>query len=143
MQPFKLDTVLDFRQRLEDIAKNTLAEARQMERAVQVQLDNQQASYATLLTTIDRVQAEGVDINELIRLEEHLVFIKNRITELKTQLAKRKQQVTVCQNELLKKSRERQVMKKLKEKQNTAWKQYLNKKEAAMLDEIAIIYHNK
>ncbi len=143
MQPFKLDTVLDFRQRLEDIAKNTLAEARQMERAVQVQLDNQQASYATLLTTIDRVQAEGVDIYELIRLEEHLVFIKNRIAELKKQLAKRKQQVTVCQNELLKKSRERQVMKKLKEKQNTAWKQYLNKKEAAMLDEIAIIYHNK
>ncbi len=68
---------------------------------------------------------------------------KNRIAELKKQLAKRKQQVTVCQNELLKKSRERQVMKKLKEKQNTAWKQYLNKKEAAMLDEIAIIYHNK
>lgn len=143
MQPFKLDTVLDFRQRLEDIAKNTLAEARQMESAVQVQLENQQTSYASLVETIDRVQAEGVDIYELIRLEEHLVFIKNRITELKIQLAKRKQQVTVCQNKLLTKSRERQVMEKLKEKQNTAWKQYLNKKEAAMLDEIAIIYHNK
>jgi len=43
----------------------------------------------------------------------------------------------------MKKAKDRQVMEKLKERQNADWQQYLNKKEAAMLDEIAIIFHNK
>ena len=34
-------------------------------------------------------------------------------------------------------------MEKLKEKQNQSWKEHLEKKEAALLDEIAIIFHEK
>lgn len=143
MKPFSLDTVLDFRQQLEDIAKNKLTETRLLEAEVKVQLEEQYNNHLAVVTKIDRVQTEGVDINELIRLEEHRIFIKDRITELKKQLDLREQQVAAAQKELLKKSRDRQVMEKLKEKQNSTWKQYLNKKEAAMLDEIAIIYHNK
>lgn len=143
MKPFSLDTVLDFRQQLEDIAKNKLAEARLFEAEVKVQLEEQHNNHLAVVTEIDRVQTEGVDINELIRLEEHRIIIKDRITELKKQLDLREQQVAAAQKELLKKSRDRQVMEKLKEKQNSAWKHYLNKKEAAMIDEIAIIYHNK
>ena len=34
-------------------------------------------------------------------------------------------------------------LKTLKEQQNKAWNKYLEKKEAAMLDEIAILHHNR
>ncbi len=143
MKPFTLNTVLNYRQQLEDIAKNKLAEARLRERKIRVRREEQQQKYTSVISTITKQQLVGIDINELIRLEEHLIFIKNTINELNVQIAEREKEVVACQNELLKKSRDRQIMEKLKERQNAAWKQYLNKKEAAMLDEIAIIFHNK
>lgn len=143
MKPFALDTVLSYRQRLEDIAKNNLVQARLAEHEVQLQLTEQHENYRSLLITIEQVQRQGVNILDLIHHEEHLEFINTRITELQQELKKRHDHVTRVRRELLKKARDRQVMEKLKERQNADYKQYLNKKEAAILDEIAIIFHNK
>jgi flagellar FliJ protein len=44
---------------------------------------------------------------------------------------------------LIKRSKERKVMEKLKTRQNQAWRAHLDKKEAAMLDEIAVIFHER
>lgn len=143
MKPFSLQTVLSYRQRLEDIAVNTLAEAKQAEQQTKVRLAEQQKVYDSLVALIDRIQNEGVSINDLIHHEDHLTFVKVKIKELETELTERQNTVAKRQEELLQKSRDRQVMDKLKERQNSAYRQYLNKKEAAILDEIAIIYHNK
>lgn len=143
MKPFSLQTVLSYRQRLEDIAVNTLAEAKQAEQQTKVRLAEQQKVYDSLVALIDRIQNEGVSINDLIHQEDHLTFVKVKIKELETELTERQNTVAKRQEELLQKSRDRQVMDKLKERQNSAYRQYLNKKEAAILDEIAIIYHNK
>lgn len=143
MKPFALDTVLSYRQRLEDIAKNNLAQARIVENEVQIQLTEQQENYRTLVTRIEQEQQQGVNIIDLISHEEHLDYIKTKIAELEKDLQKKRDHVARTRKELLKKARDRQVMEKLKERQNADWKQYLNKKEAAILDEIAIIYHNK
>ena len=143
MKPFTLETVLSYRQRLEDIAKNNLAKARQAEESAQAQLADQQRNYEKLVALIDRVQREGIGISELIHHEDHLTYVKNRIVAIEKDLKKKREHVSRTRQELLRKSRERQVMEKLKERQNSAWKQYLNKKEAAILDEIAIIFHNK
>jgi len=143
MKPFSLDTVLSYRQRLEDIAKNNLAKARQAEQAIQAQLTEQRDSYAVLTAHIERVQQEGIGITELIHHEDHLTYIKDKISSLEKNLTKKRDQVARTRQELLGKSRDRQVMEKLKERQNSAWRQHLNKKEAAILDEIAIIFHNK
>lgn len=143
MKPFALDTVLSYRQRLEDIAKNNLAQARLAEHEAQTQLADQQERYRSLVATIEQVQRQGVNILELITHEEHLDFIKRSITELEKDLKKKREHVVRVRNDLMKKARDRQVMEKLKERQNADWQQYLNKKEAAMLDEIAIIHHNR
>lgn len=143
MKPFALDTVLNYRQRLEDIAKNNLAQARLSQNEIELLLADQHESYHAQVATIERVQQQGVNILELISLEEHLEFIKNSIKELEKDLKKKREHVVRVRNDLMKKARDRQVMEKLKERQNAEWRQFLNKKEAAMLDEIAIIHHNK
>lgn len=143
MKPFALDTVLSYRQRLEDIAKNSLAQASLAEQAVLNRLSEQQGIYRSLVATIEQLQQHGVNITDLIHHEDHLNLVRSRVTELETELKKKRDDVARVRRELLKKTRERQVMEKLKERQNSAWKHYLNKKEAAILDEIAIIYHNK
>jgi flagellar FliJ protein len=143
MKPFGLDTVLDYRQRLEDIAKNNLAQARKAEEEVRHQLEGEQENCRQLVATIEHVQEKGVNIMELIHHEEHLAFIKKRVVELEKELKKKREHIARTRKELMKKAKDRQVMQKLKERQNADWQQYLNKKEAAILDEIAIIFHNK
>ncbi len=143
MKPFTLDTVLSYRQRLEDIATNNLIKAKQLEQSVQTKLSGLQNEYRELIARRERVQQEGVIITELISLEDHISFAKKKITELEVELTKKRDHVARTRKELLRKSRERQVMEKLKEQQNAAWKEHLNKKEASVLDEIAIIFHNK
>lgn len=143
MKPFSLETVLKYRKRLEDIAKNRLFEAQSEKMQVQEKLLEEENGYAQLLETIDRRQSEGIDILDLIRYEDHIHFSKNRIIAIKKTLAEKIARVAAEREHLIQRSKERKIMEKLKEQQNKNWREYLDKKEAAQLDEIAIIFHNK
>jgi len=143
MKPFSLDTVLNYRKRLEDIAKNRLFEAQSEQHAVQEKLTQEETSYTDLLNTLERLQAEGIEILELIRYEDQILFTKNRIVAIKKTLAEKISRVVAERDHLIQRSKERKIMEKLKEKQNASWREHLDKKEAALLDEIAIIFHEK
>ena len=143
MKPFGLDTVLEYRQRLEDIAKNTLAQARQQEQEIQQRLQTEQNECLALIAAIERSQQQGVQILELIRQEELLTYRKTQLKELEKEHRRRQERVARARKELLQKAQERQVLEKLKEKQDAEWRHHLNKKEAAMLDEIALIFRNR
>ncbi len=143
MKPFSLETVLDYRKRLEDIAKNRLFEAQSEKQKVQDKLRQEETSYAHLLETLDRLQTEGIAILELIRYEDQILFTKHRIVAIQKTLSEKITRVAAEREHLVKRSKERKIMEKLKEKQNRSWQEYLNKKEAALLDEIAIIFHDK
>ena len=143
MKPFSLDTVLKYRKRLEDIAKNRLHEAQTARQMVQDRLAAEEQEYAGLLATLDRRQFEGIDILELIRYEEQIMFSKNRIAAIRKTLEEKTARVVEARELLIRRSKERKVMEKLKTRQNQAWQDYLGKKEAAMLDEIAVIYHER
>ena len=143
MKPFSLDTVLKYRKRLEDIAKNRLHEAQTARQMVQERLAAEEQEYAGLLATLDRRQFEGIDILELIRYEEQIMFSKNRIAAIRKTLDDKTARVVEARELLIRRSKERNVMEKLKTRQNQAWQNYLDKKEAAMLDEIAVIYHER
>ena len=143
MKPFSLHAVLSYKERLEDIAKNRLVKALQAEQQAMARLSEQQELYADLAGTSARRQSEGIPITELISYEEHLQYVQGRIQSLQIELSKRHEKVQAERTNLLKRSKEKQAMEKLKEKQNAAYRHYLDKKEAALLDEIAIIYHDK
>lgn len=143
MKPFSLHTVLSYRKRLEDIAKNRLFEAQTEKQKVQDKLTEEENGYAHLLVTLERLQTEGIDILDLIRYEDQILFTKNRIISIKKTLSEKIARVANEREHLIQRSKERKIMEKLKEKQNQSWQEYLNKKEAALLDEIAIIFHDK
>lgn len=142
-KPFTLDTVLHYRERLETLAQEALAVARQEEEKVKGELEQKRLAYNALVTHITTIQEQGVAINELISQEEHLVYIKNEVSELEQKLAEKKEHVKKSHTLLVEKSKQRQVMEKLKERQDAAWQQHLDKKEAAMLDEMAIVFHDR
>ena len=143
MKPFSLHAVLSYKERLEDIAKNRLVKALLAEQQAMERLTEQQQLYTDLVRITAEQQNQGMAIIDLIRAEEHIQYVKARIQTLQIELSKRHDKAEAERDILLKRSKEKQAMEKLKEKQNAAYRYYLNKKEAALLDEIAIIYHDK
>ncbi|OEU46235.1 MAG: flagellar export protein FliJ [Desulfobulbaceae bacterium S3730MH12] len=142
MKPFNLDTVLDYRKRLEDIAIHRLAEAKRQEKIIQQKLDEDRRNLAALIKEIEQLQNETISILDLINFENRILFLKKNIHSVKTKLHEKSENRNKMQENLIEKSKNRQIMASLKDQQNRAWKKYLDKKEVAMLDEIATIRHD-
>lgn len=142
-KPFSLGSILKFRKREKDLA---------LEQAVRAQLAVKKAEKAhkiakdtleTLIIGIETKQMDGITVEELSRYEERIQFQRGQIIEL-AKIHKEKQKTV--QNKRLKlqeKVKDHKTLTALKEQQNKAWKEYINKKEAAMLDEIAILHHDR
>jgi flagellar FliJ protein len=142
-KPFTLDTVLNYRKRLEDLAKNRFFEARNIHTIISDKLQSEKKALTALIEETEKLQAEGVEIRKLILFEEKITASQKNVIAIEKNLQEKAKIVEQEQKNLLKRSRERQIMDRLKIEQNVSWQRYLDKKEAAMLDEIAIIRHGK
>lgn len=142
MKPFRLDSVLKYRKRLENIAVNRLFEAKRQQEIVQLKLDEENRCLAALIKKTAQMQNDTVPILDLINYEDRILYVKKNIAAIKKTLFEKSTNVEKARQNLVTKSKERQIMANLKEQQNQAWKDYLDKKEIAMLDEIAIIRHD-
>jgi flagellar FliJ protein len=143
MKPFSLDSVLNYRVQLEKIAKNRLFEAEKKRAEALVRLQKEETIFRTLISDLAERQSQGMDVDEMIRYEERITLVKSEVDNLRTTLAEKEKAVLRERENTIHKSKERKVMEKLKERQNDAWQQYLDKKEAALLDEIAVIFHER
>jgi flagellar protein FliJ len=143
MKPFSLDSVLNYRIQLEKIAKNKLYEAEKKRSEVFQQVQQKEIVFTTLIADLQKFQSEGMDVIEMIRYENRIALIKDELNTLRITLTEKEKVVQRERNNTITKSKERKVMEKLKERQNAAWQQHLNKKEAALLDEIAVIFHER
>ena len=140
MKPFELEAVLKYRKRLKDIAVNKFEEAKKQFEAARSTLAKTSEERQTLINTLAGMQQQGVDIQDHIRFENRIEFLAERIKLLQVELDKKQGAVVRARNTLMQKSKEEKVMEKLKERQNDEWRQFLDKKESAMLDEIAVLY---
>lgn len=142
-KPFSLHAVLKIRKRKEDLAQQkfmrALAEYQDIERKLQ-QVQQQQTATIALL---EQKQQEGILAVDLERFEESIQYKHQEIKSIEKLLQEKKQ---ICENKrrhLLAKSREYKVLQALQEKQDLTWRRYIDKKEANMLDEIAILHHGR
>ena len=142
-KPFTLDTVLKYRKRLEDLAKNRLFEAKNIHSIIKDKLQSEKKALTALIEETENLQLEGVEIRKLILFEEKITVLQKNLIAIEKNLQEKAKIVEQEQKNLLKRSRERQIMDRFKIEQNASWQRYLDKKEAAMLDEIAIIRHGK
>lgn len=141
MKPFKLQTVLEYRKRLEDLAQHRFLEAQKNHTIVKKKCNDAAEALTLYIAESAQMQQEGIAIIELIRHEENIVAQQQNLQAIKKNLSEKAQLVESEQQNLLHRCRERQILERLKETQNKAWQAYLNKKEAAMLDEIATTRH--
>lgn len=142
MKPFQLDKVLDHRKRLEDITANRLSEAKRQVSLIRQKLFEADCGLKSLIEKTEELQSSPISILDLINYEDQILHQKKNITAIKKKLQEKNKTLQLERQHLIEKSRDRQILQSLKEKQNSSWKQYLEKKEVSMLDEIAIVRHD-
>ena len=142
MKPFQLDTVLDHRKRLEDIAAGRLFTAQKEKKIIKEKLYTENRKLDSLIRKAEELQSKTIPILDLINYENQISFLKNNILAITKKLQEKSKTLRQERQKLIEKSKERQIMESLKEQQNRLWRQYLDKKEAAMLDEIAIVRYD-
>jgi flagellar FliJ protein len=142
-KPFSMDTVLKVRKREEDLAQQKFMQAMDLQRDTENILSSAKNNQQTIITMLEKKQQEGILAMELRRFEEKIEYNYKQIETILQSVQEKKKITEKKREALVKKSQEYNMLKTLKEKQNRAWEKYLEKKEAAMLDEIAILHHKR
>ncbi|MFN2354742.1 MAG: flagellar export protein FliJ [Desulfopila sp.] len=143
MKPFTLTTVLRYRQQLEDAAVTQMTQAQRHLEHQQRLLQQVQSEYRELLDSLQHKQANGIAIDELLRYESWLDRLKQKNHELAGEVESAEKKVEQRRRIVVAKSRDKKVLEQLKVRQNSAWQRYLDKKETAQLDEIAVLAHER
>ena len=143
MKPFTLDAVLQHRKSLEDQAAYHLVKAREEESDAQRQLNDEEEILKALIETMAHEQTLGIEVVKLAQFEQRIILISKQVQALQALMQKKQEAVNRAQKYLIAKSKDRKIMETLQQKQNEAWQHYLDKKETATLDEIAVIFHNR
>lgn len=143
MKPFRLGAVLQQRQLQKDEAQKRLTEAEAQRDQVAEIYNNKKKQLTDLNIQIDRVQKEGIVIHKLIALEEHSLYLNQEVMKIQANLNAKQKVVEDLRAHLITCAQQYKIMDELKKKQNAAYRAFLDKKEAAMLDEIAVVRHGK
>ncbi len=106
-------------------------------------LETAKRAQGLLINTLEEKQQYGMLAQELARFEERIHYNQTQLVLLKKTFDKKRAVAEIKRKLLLEKAKDHKVLDTLKIRQNRSWKSYLEKKEAAMLDEIAILHHDR
>jgi len=135
---FKLQSVLNYRQSLEDQAQQILAASLQRQSDLKTQWQEQKQKLQRHDRELKIRQVDGLTVAEIDLYESQIQHRRRLIEDILLQLQRLDQKIEIERKELLHAARERQVMEKLKDKQEAEYRQELSRKERAILDEISL-----
>ena len=130
---FDLQDILDFRNFEKEQAETELAKAIAVETDINNKLQNIAQQFVSVKAQLDSM----TDFEEIAAANAHKRFLDYQKEELLKQLAEAKlvtEEKRAILAEIMKKT---SALEKLKEKQETAWKEEEDKKEAEMIDDLA------
>ena len=143
MKPFRLHTVLRYRRTQENWAQERLIRSREEEERLSRELDREQGCLRELCTEFEDRKRQGMNVGEILVYQNHLRRVRNMIAQRESELQSARDDVARKKQELSQRSRERKLMEKLKEKQDSRYEQYLEDKEKQELDEFAVLFHER
>ena len=139
LKPFKLHAVLRHRKRLKDEARDRFQRAQNQLKEAQLQLAEKEQEYENLVDTRAIKEEEGITIGEHLVFQNRLEHLFAEVSACKDLVLKKSESVVYERKNLIHRSQEEKVLEKLKERQNSEYRKFINKKEAAYLDEVSIL----
>lgn len=143
MKSFKLQAVLDHRQRIEDKAKQSLAQAIQHEHLLMDKITDATGDLAEICRTYEQRQEVGMHGHEFALYENSISHTRQLLIDLDRQLGEARQQVLQARQQLAEASREKKLLGKLKEKKLSEMQKELQRREMIEIDEIAIMFRRE
>lgn len=143
MEPFQLQSVLNFRQILEDRAKQRLFEVRKKVAHMEEEKDHQENLIQQLSKELEFKKQQGTSVQEIILYQNYIKLKQNQIEQLELDLKEAYREVLEKEKALLEASRDKKLFEKLKETQNKRYEQYIQFEETKELDEIAVLFHKR
>lgn len=138
MGKFKLQTVLDYRERLESLAQQEHAAAQQKECALLDRLAEKRLELTKLHEEFEEQQRLGVSPQEFVLYTNHIEHTLAVLASLVEEWEAARDELECRRLALCKASQERQLLEKLKEKNRLDEQAQMRHKEAVQLDEIAV-----
>jgi len=135
---FKLQSVLNYRQSLEDQAQQVLTTSLLRQKELEGTLTGQQQTLDKADIELKQRQQDGMTIAEIDLYESQIYHCRRTIEDIQQRLQRLERRIEEERKELLHAARERQVLEKLKDKQEAEYQQELSRQERVMLDEISL-----
>ncbi len=143
MKPFSMEPVLRYRKQLEDEARQKLFISRKKEAEISRKLEDVKQILTDLYANLEGEKKEGTTVDRLLLYENRILLEQENLLKLQEKMSRQQKEVARRRRRLLHASQEKKALEKLKKKQNLAYKQFKERQEAAMLDEIAVLRHGR
>jgi flagellar FliJ protein len=137
---FKLQTVLDLKERKEEEEKEKLARLFRVKAEEEALLAKLEMEKESVREELKRKQASGgLDIEKIKMFHGHLKTLDNRITHQRLRLKEIDIAIDRQRDELLKATQEKKTLEKLREKHREVWLMEAEAEERKFIDELATI----
>ena len=134
---FKLEAVLEYRRKLEELMRKEFSEASKRLDEEKKKLAQLKDTYLRIAEELDGRKEEGLDGVELDMYYAYLNRIKEYIGEQENLVEKYKEELETKRTSLVDMSRKRRIMEIVKEKAFEVYRASLEKVEQKTLDDIA------
>jgi len=143
MKPFSMQAVVKYRQQLEDSARQAMYHALETEARLQEALFQTEKVLTELYVDLQRDQEQGTTVDRLRLFESRIDLVRRELETRQNELAKQQALVAKRRQMLVKRSKDKKIIEKLREQQNAAYAKFMEKKQLAVLDEVAVLSYGR
>lgn len=143
MKSFKLQSVLEYRELVKDLAQQELSKTLQKEAVLIDDINQTKEELDNLYKDLKNRQHHGITPHELLLFENHCSYKERVIKSLKEKLVNIRNKITEQRQALCAADRDRKLLENLKKKQADEYTRLLQKKETNETDEIAVQIHGR
>ncbi len=133
---FKLEPLLEYRQRLEDILKKDLAEAGRLLDVEEGKLQSLRKTHSASITEVERLKGEDNNTEELKLYYNYLVGLKIYIEEQAQMVVKSRDVYEGQRRKLVESARERRTVELVKERAQRLHESEENREDQKITDDI-------
>ena len=140
---FRYESLLSYRERMKEQAEIELAGAHRHVREAREVLDNYLQSLAKANTSFESRMKTRISSGEIKHHRDYLAGIGEQIKAQEREIQKREEIEKEKLRDLLTKTKEFQVIEKLKEKDHGKWQQKQRQEEQKRMNEVAVTRHGR
>lgn len=134
---FKLESLLNFRRKREELVVQELAEAQGAEMRIFGKIVEMKKTISAVIEDSKSYKKTSIQIDSLIISRNYLELLKKQLAALEADLVKAKEKVLKVKEKLAEAVKARKIIEKLKESQFAAYRKEYNKQDNLQMDEIA------